>query len=85
MEALHCSALRAPNEDDDAWLDRVEELLVYNRDNRAVICNPVPHEEEVKTLTADRHCYAMWWDFYAVTEALVSSSPSLAFIQGFVL
>ena len=64
------SAIRGPLEDRDNWLDRVESLLVYNRDNRSVL-PIVPHEPELATLGADRHTYVIWWDFYAVTEAMV--------------
>ncbi|KAL9124617.1 MAG: hypothetical protein Q9217_006070, partial [Psora testacea] len=66
-------ACRGPNEDRDEWLDRVESLLVYNRDNRQSL-PVVPHEADLATLGADRHTYVIWWDFYAVTEAMDAST-----------
>ena len=63
-------ARRDPAEDRDHWLERVEALLVYNRVHRQTLPT-VAHEDELRLLGPDRHTYVIWWDFHAVTEAMV--------------
>ena len=74
MDLNFASARQGPEEDTDAWLERVEDLLTYVRDNRSSIGGHTAHDSDLKDLGADRHTYAQFWDFYAVTEAMVSSS-----------
>ena len=71
MDEAMSTISRAPTEDIDTWLTRVEASLDYNHDNRPRRCPVEEHDPELKNLGADRHTYVMWWDFYAVTQALV--------------
>ena len=71
MDEAMSTISRAPTEDRDTWLTRVEASLDYNHEHRPNNCPVAEHDPELKILGADRHTYVMWWDFYAVTEALV--------------